>query len=283
MQYNKYKTYLLILLLSLAVNIDAADKTYFEDSKRGWFWGEKIIKQKDKEKPKENIEKKISKQNIVIHNGKEYKTVEKTTNIPWDILDTLHPDEISNLETETKSISVMYPTTYNVTEYKKFQKYILDKATSFTDTSYFVTKQDPDISNWVSDKSMSSRMQISAKRNDLWDKQKKVIEKYKNDIIILVATLPTCSFCKEQIPLLKAFEEEFNVEYKEVDISTNSKFAINYQVQKTPDLFLLFRDEGNKPLLTRFGNGLHTIQDLKAGVLASLYTFKKIPKDYLEY
>ena len=35
--------------------------------------------------------------------------------------------------------------------------------------------------------------------------------------------------------------------------------------------------------MTRFGNGLHTIQDLKSGVLAGLYTFKKIHKELLEY
>lgn len=85
------------------------------------------------------------------------------------------------------------------------------------------------------------------------------------------------------MPLLKNFEEEFGVEFKEVDISKNKEFAINYKVERTPDLFLLYRDKSNEPLLTRFGNGLHTIQDLKSGVLAGLYTFKKISKDYLEY
>lgn len=40
-------------------------------------------------------------------------------------------------------------------------------------------------------------------------------------MIILVATLPTCPYCKEQMPLLKSFEEEYGVEFKEVDISQN--------------------------------------------------------------
>ena len=79
------------------------------------------------------------------------------------------------------------------------------------------------------------------------------------------------------------YEKEYGVEFKEVDISKNQEFAANYQVEKTPDLFLLYREKNNEPLMTRFGNGLHTIQDLKDGVLASLYTFKKVPKDILEY
>ena len=77
--------------------------------------------------------------------------------------------------------------------------------------------------------------------------------------------------------------KEYGVEFKEIDISKNQEFAANYQVEKTPDLFLLYREKNNEPLMTRFGNGLHTIQDLKDGVLASLYTFKKVPKDILEY
>lgn len=282
MQYNKHKTYLLVAyLLAFSLHAQAFDKNYFEDSKRGWFWGENQPKEAlDKKEEAKNDKKK---EDTIIIDGKEYKTISNKTNVPWQALDKLHPDEISKLETETKNISVMYPTEENIVEYKKLQKYISDKAMGFTDTSYLVTKQNSEISNWASDTSMSSRLVISAKRTDLWEKQKNIISEHKKDMIILVATLPTCSFCKQQMPLLKDFEKDYSVEFKEVDISVNKEFAKTYNIQRTPDLFLLYRDKGNEPLLTRFGNGLHTIQDLKNGVLAGLYSFKKISKDYLEY
>ena len=284
MQYNKYKTYLLATIL-LVSQVQAIEKNYFDDSKRGWFWGE-IKPKEEQEIKKEDVNIQVNTKNTdkkIVFDGKEYKTISEKTEIPWLVLDKLHPDEIVKLETETKNISVMYPTEENVLEYKRLQKYISDKAMGFTDTSYFVTKQNTEISNWASDTSMNSRLVISAKRTNLWEKQKEIIATHKKDMIILVATLPTCPYCKEQMPLLKSFEEEYGVEFKEVDISQNKEFAINYQVQRTPDLFLLYRDKGNEPLLTRFGNGLHTIQDLKNGILASLYTFKKISKEYLEY
>lgn len=282
MQYNKHKTYLLVAyLLAFSLYAQAFDKNYFEDSKRGWFWGE--TQPKEVLDKKEEAKRDKKKEDTIIIDGKEYKTISNKTNVPWQALDKLHPDEISKLETETKNISVMYPTEENIVEYKKLQKYISDKAMGFTDTSYLVTKQNSEISNWVSDTSMSSRLVISAKRTDLWEKQKNIISEHKKDMIILVATLPTCSFCKQQMPLLKDFEKDYSVEFKEVDISVNKEFAKTYNIQRTPDLFLLYRDKGNEPLLTRFGNGLHTIQDLKNGVLAGLYSFKKISKDYLEY
>ena len=282
MQYNKHKTYLLVAyLLAFSLHAQAFDKNYFEDSKRGWFWGE--AQPKEVLDKKEEAKRDKKKEDTIIIDGKEYKTISNKTNVPWQALDKLHPDEISKLETETKNISVMYPTEENIVEYKKLQKYISDKAMGFTDTSYLVTKQNSEISNWASDTSMSSRLVISAKRTDLWEKQKNIISEHKKDMIILVATLPTCSFCKQQMPLLKDFEKDYSVEFKEVDISINKEFAKTYNIQRTPDLFLLYRDKGNEPLLTRFGNGLHTIQDLKNGVLAGLYSFKKISKDYLEY
>ena len=282
MQHYKHKAYLLTLVaLICSFNLDANVGSYFGDSKRGRFWGE--VKVIGKDEKKEELEEQPKNKNNLVFDGKEYKTIPNETKVPWKILDKLHPDEIVNLETETKNISVMYPTNENILEYKKLQKYIAEKAMGFTDVSYFVSRQDSEISNWVSDSSMNSRLTISSKRTNLWESQKKIISEHKKDMIILVATLPTCPYCKEQMPLLKNFEDEFGVEFKEVDISQNKEFAINYKVERTPDLFLLYRDKSNEPLLTRFGNGLHTIQDLKSGVLAGLYTFQKISKDYLEY
>ena len=104
--------------------------------------------------------------NIVILNGKEYKTIDEKTNVPWAILDLLHPDEIVKLETETKNVSVMYPTEENVLEYKRLQRFISEKALAFTDTNYFVGKQNAEMANWISSTSMDSRLKLTANRMD---------------------------------------------------------------------------------------------------------------------
>lgn len=299
MQYNRIKSNLLKTSLFLVISTSFLHASYFEDAKKGWFWGEKKEVKKEEVLPSfdniksneqfssENLKKlqeEVKKnEQVIIYQGKELRTISQKTSVPpKNILDKLHPDEIANLETETKSISVMYPTQANVLEYKKLQKYITDKAMGFTDTSYFVTKQDPEISAWASE-SLDSRLKISTERVTLDKEQKSVLDKYKNNIIILVATLPTCPYCKEQLPLLKTFHEQYGIEFKEIDISTNQEFAKKYEVQRTPDLFLLYKNEKNDGEMTRFGNGLHTLSDLKNGVLASLFTFGKVSKDLLEY
>lgn len=302
MQHNRNKNKLLILALLVSVNICQANN-YFNESKKGWFWGEEKEEIKEDKKvipdfkniksnsqySNENLKKmqedikKKDENGIVVYNGKEYKTIPNKTQIPWAILDTLDPKEISNIENESKSIAVMYPSEENIVEYKKLQHYIATKSIEFTDGNYLVTKKDPEISAWASNTSMKSSLEITTKRKDNSSKQNDVLSQHKSNMIILAATLPTCPYCDKQRPLLKQFYESYGIEYKEVDISKNKEFGIKYQVQKTPDLFLLYKDKSNEPLMTRFGNGLHTIQDLKSGVLAGLYTFKKIPKELLEY
>lgn len=267
----------MLLILMLHTSLFAnSDKSYFEDKERGWFWGEE---------PKKNkIPPKKEKQNYITVNGKEYKLIDNKTSIPWAIIDKLDPDEIAKLETETKKISVMFPTEQNIMEYKRLQKFIMDKSIGFTDNSHFVNKQNPEQAKWIYDTSMSSKLRIDAKREDRWTKQDIEINKHKENIIILVATLPTCSFCKRQMPLLERFEQEYGVIFEEIDLTIYPEFGRKYQVERTPDLFLMYKEPNKStPLFTRFGSGLHTIEDLKKGVLESLYTFKKIEKDLLEY
>lgn len=306
MQYNRHKIKLLISISLLISLSSSANTNYFEDSKRGWFWGEKKeIEEKEKKEQQivnlpnmnniknsqfnnDNLNKlqeelKKKDEMIITYGDKQYKSIPTTTDVPWPILDKLHPDEIVALETQTKNIAVMYPSNENILEYKKLQHFISNKALGFTDSNYLITKKDPEISNWASSTSMKSRIEITTKRETETKEQISVIQKHKDKMIILVATLPTCPYCEKQIPLLQKFKNDYDVEYKEIDISKNKEFGIKYQVQKTPDLFLLYKNNNGEPQMTRFGNGLHTIQDLRSGVLAGLYTFEKIPKELLDY
>lgn len=181
---NRNKIIVLSFIACLNLN---ADDGYFNDGKKGWFWGEQVQEKKEDEKtPKlpdltkvknsdfnsenfKKVQEMLKKKDeldgsVIVYNGKEYKTVPTKTNVPFEILDSLHPEEISRLETETKNISVMYPTQENVLEYKKLQKYIAKKALGFTDTNFMVAKQDSEISNWVAETSMRNRVEIDAKR-----------------------------------------------------------------------------------------------------------------------
>lgn len=297
---------IIVLSLITIINLNAND-SYFNDGKKGWFWGEEKAQEKKDEqqlpsipdltkiknsnfndenfKKVQDMLKKKDELNdgVITYNGKEYKTISTQTSVPWEILDTLHPEELGKIETETRNISISYPTNENVLEYKKLQHYIAKKALGFTDANYLVTRQDSEISNWVAETSMRNRVEIDAKREDNLNKGKEVLQEHKNNMIILVATSPTCPYCKKQMPLIDKFYKDYDVEYKEIDISKNKEFAMKYQVQKTPDLFLLYRDTNDEPLLTRFGSGLHSLSDIKSGVLAGLVTFNKISKEYLNY
>ena len=61
MQYNKYKTYLLATIL-LVSQVQAIEKNYFDDSKRGWFWGE-IKPKEEQEIKKEDVNIQVNTKN----------------------------------------------------------------------------------------------------------------------------------------------------------------------------------------------------------------------------
>ncbi|MDX9814709.1 MAG: conjugal transfer protein TraF [Sulfurimonadaceae bacterium] len=282
MRYSKYKAYILGLSLLLAPSL-LLSKSYFKDQDRGWLWGEEKPIEEPKKEEEEEPKKEVILDGYIEVNGKKYKTIQTKTDIPWSIIDKLDPDEVIELETQTKKISVMYPTQENLLEYKRLQKYITDKATGFMEVSHFASMQDSEMAKWVSDTSMNSTFTRSTKRVVRRDSQSKELLKHKDKMIILVATLPGCPYCEEQIPLMQRFESEYGIEFKEVDISKKQGFAKKYDIQTTPDLFLLYKNDVGEPQMTRFGSGLQTIEDLKNGVLAGLYTFGKISKDLLEF
>lgn len=246
---------------------------YFNKSKKGWFWGEEMIKNK-----KNNIKEEKYNKNIIVYRNKEYKTIPREVDIPWNFLDSLDPDEISKLENLSKKISIMYPTNKNVLEYKKIQKYLINKALVFTNANMLISKQNSLISNWVAKTSMRSPYEINAKRKNKLLKQREFLNSYKNKIIILVAIQKGCTICKKQVPILEKFKKSFDIGYKLIDIEKNTLFLRKYKVNKTPDLFLLLKNSNNKASLIRFAIGLQTVSDIKSGVVSVLNSLVKNKK-----
>ena len=92
--------FILILLFSLFISLDAysnvrencmePDKGFRNNAPgRGWFWGEKVCEPvKDNETDISTIENKEQQD--------KWKILPKSADIPWEILDTLDPDEIAN-------------------------------------------------------------------------------------------------------------------------------------------------------------------------------------------
>lgn len=266
---NKIK---LLKLIFIFISTSSFAQAYFNDSGRGWFWGETkpIVMQKKDENLTQHIE---AKKNTIIIDDKEYKTIQKDVQIPFNELDKLHPDEISKLETESKNISVMYPTVENITEYKKLQKYITKKSVNFVDMNKVALTQSSELSNW-SASIPRKRISLDVAREQKDIDMRKILNKHKEKMIVLVATEKNCPYCVKQLPILQMLTNQYGIKFKEIDIEEKRNFALKYQVQKTPDIFLLYNNN-ETPEIARVGTGLNALNEIVEGIGIALYTLKK--------
>ena len=69
---------------------------------------------------KSSVKEQPKNKNNLVFDGKEYKTIPNETKVPWKILDKLHPDEIVNLETETKISLVLHTITHISPDFRFF-------------------------------------------------------------------------------------------------------------------------------------------------------------------
>lgn len=262
-----------------------AQTDFFSSEKRGWFYGEVPSKEEEvikEEKPKPNIElPKKEETDTIAYKDKEYKKIPKVVDIPFHILDELDPKEIEEMEILNRKIATMYPTPENLTEYKKLQYFIVNKAKGFGSVQSNVMRTNPELANWVAS-IPKNNLQIKTNAKAKENKQKKVLQSFKDDVIILVAVAPDCPFCIKQKPLLDMFTHRYGVEYQEVDITKNAGFAQKYGVERTPTAFLLYKNKQNKAEITRISTGLQPLNDIVKSVMIGLYTFELIKdKDLL--
>lgn len=265
--------FILILLFSLFISLDAysnvrencvePDKGFRNNAPgRGWFWGEKVCEPvKDNETEISNIENN-EKQN-------KWKILPKTANIPWEILDTLDPDEIANkIEPEAKKVAVMYPTEENIMAYRKLSRWIMIKAKSYTMKDTQVRTENPSIApEMVTANTSEFRRRLNYTENT--KRRAGYLNEYKERARIVVYTRIGCSYCTAQKPILESFIQKHGWQVMERSVEENLDEQIKFNIEYTPDIFLLLNTpQGIK--YQRIATGLTTLQDLEKQVVLGL-------------
>lgn len=265
----KYKI-ILTLLFSMLVSFNAYSNNCIEPDKgfrnnapgRGWFWGEKVCEPvKDNETETSNIENR--------ENQEKWKILPKTADIPWEILDTLDPDEIANkIEPEAKKVAVMYPTEANIMAYRRLSNWILTKATTYTNRDTQVKVENPMLVPGALT-APTSEYKIRKVRYEREQNKQKILADYRERAKIIVYTRAGCSFCDAQRPLLEKFSQQYGWEIMERDINANIDESIRFDIEVTPDIFLLFNSL-NGIQYQRIATGLTTLPDLVNAVINGL-------------
>lgn len=273
MQYK----FILILLFSLFISLDAysnirdncvePDKGFRNNAPgRGWFWGEQVCEPVLDNETQNTANKEFDN---AIDNKSEWKILPKTANIPWDILDTLDPDEIANkIEPEAKKVAVMYPTEENIMAYRKLSRWIMIKAKSYTMKDTQVRTENPSIApEMVTANTSEFRRRLNYAENT--KRRAGYLNEYKERARIVVYTRIGCSYCTAQKPILESFIQKYGWQVMERSVEENLDEQIKFNIEYTPDIFLLLNTpQGIK--YQRIATGLTTLQDLEKQVVLGL-------------
>lgn len=232
-------------------------RNFFDSKAEGWFWYNECFK-------------KVKKH--------QYKTVPVKVEIPWEVIDTLDPEEIARLEENSRKIALMYPTKKNISEYRRLMTYIMNKVWDFTKAdlvyragSSSYAKLTPYVgSDFRSEQWRSIRRE---KRGD-------VLKKYRDKAGLIIIYRDTCPFCEKQRTPVKIFQESWGWEVKWVNADEHPEFVRKMGTEVVPDILLVLK-RGDKPVIDRVGSGLMTRSDIEDGIFYSLYRLGEVSDEDL--
>lgn len=281
MQYK----FILILLFSLLISFNAysgindkcvePDKGFRNNAPgRGWFWGEQVCEPVLDNETQNTANKEFDN---AIDNKSEWKILPKTANIPWDILDTLDPDEIANkIEPEAKKVAVMYPTEENILNYRKLSNWIFAKAKYYTTADTQVRVENPNI---VEAAITGPTSKVRRTINYLYreESEQAILKPYADRAKLIVYTRDNCKYCIAQRPLLQRFNQVFGWEIMERRLEDNPEEMVILNIEYTPDIFIILNTpQGVK--YQRIATGLTQYADLvKAAINGLRYSGENIP------
>ena len=266
-------------------------KKFFYDNGRGWFYGE-YCEPKKEEPVKEPVQAQVknSDNNTIKDMMKNLDTItkvqpeqpkttlkfitQKDVKIPWDIMDKLDPDSISQIETESRKIAISNPTYSNVQEYMKLQKYISDKSTKYMEMFQTVSQTDSTIAAWGGSIE-SSKFARDVKFKNMNIDQKKLLKKYAKEKAGLVMFYKEgCPYCEEEKNIFDMLHSDYGFEYEMVSINQQPTMAEKFQVSVVPDMFLVFKSETGEPIWRRIGIGLHTKPEMVDIIYSAIQAYE---------
>lgn len=257
-----FLTVSLLPLKTFALKCDDSTE-YYVDSERGWYFREVC-----KEIPKDNESSE-----------KSFIALQKDFKIPWDKLDEMDPSEIDQLHNIALKIAVQNPDDpEKVIEHKKLLKWIVTRAIDYQTTHDQVVRTNTELSKWASARPTSSigRKELILKKRLL---REKYLEDYRNQAGLAIITQPRCSACKAQKPILKRFSERTGWSYAEFNIYSIPASVKKLGVSTTPDIFLIFNDNG-KALWQRIASGMQTELQIEEAIMFGLNNLGLIKENF---
>jgi conjugal transfer pilus assembly protein TraF len=206
-------------------NTSDTPKSFFDDSKRGWYWYENPKKEEDLD----GNQKEIAQKRFV-PSLKDYSK---------DELWNMHPDDFQPLLQAFLKKSVQYPTLENVREYFIVQDIARAKANAFANVSELVKQKYPELS--LQREFPASAAGNAAKITMQARETKDRIRQSRDEFALIFFYSRSCEFCTTEEGILRLFVDRYGWEVGAVEINEKPDIAARFDVQTVPYLMLIHR------------------------------------------
>ncbi len=272
----RYKILILTIIMTMSFNLAYCntciepDKGFRNNSAgRGWFWNQQVC-EPVKSYTEPNTVDNLTNQNIDSKNKDEWTLLPEKANIPWELLDSLDPDEIAEtIEPEAKKVALMYPTDENIIAYNRLHKWITNKSRVFMERTIQVQRENPVMfkEKMLRATSEFNRRAVMEARDDM---KMFYLSKYRDTAKLVIYVRQGCSFCEKQLPIMQAFSQSYGWDILVRDVEKEAQESILLNVELTPDIFLMLKNSSGDISYQRIATGLTTLIGLEDAVLDGL-------------
>lgn len=221
----------LVCLFSPVSHLVAEDfqgKTFYQDTKHGWFWYE--------DPP---LKQELEEQAV-----KPPRPLPSLDNYSINDLWNMYPDDFQELLNVLQKKAVQAPSEKNIMEYLTMQDVARRKALAYTNATMYVTQKYGELFN-VNHVYPTTGPGITARVKMQQNEIFQTINRAENDHAMIFFVSPGCSFCEKQAGILAYFVEKYGWQIKVVDISQNVNAGVRFNVTITPTLLLIKKGQEN--------------------------------------
>jgi conjugal transfer pilus assembly protein TraF len=224
---NLISLVLILLTTVTAMAQEPAPQTFYDDSKRGWFWYEVQPDPPPSKEPKKPQKQPV----IVIPDMKDYT---------YETLWNMHPDEFQALLMQFQKKAVMTPSPDNVYDYLTMQDIARKKSLAYANTVAYVNQAHPELT--VKDEYPVAAPGRTAKTRLEQGEVDNTLKASSNDFAMLYFFSPDCQFCQAQSQILNFFTAKYPLwQIKRIDIQSQPGLATQFNVQTVPHIVLLYK------------------------------------------
>jgi len=233
-------------------------KGYWDKSREGWFWYEKILEERRKK------EEERSRKEEEARPESPKAQPPPRQEITREYLDTLSVPDLRDLGDRAREIAVGQPTRENVFRYVYVQKYMVEKSEMFAKAWQVVLLEHPEMSDKETrGGSESSRPLV---RDALNLSAKKRVAELSDNAALLFFFDPDCPYCQREERILVWFEEKNNWYIKRINIRDNPDLAERFGVEEVPDMWILYKNPDGSPFYYRVRAGYLTLDEIEESI-----------------